>query len=69
MNGKKSLPLMNVHVLCVLDLKKRKKNYDPDTDQDFDFDKNFSQRYQIWWVSLIIKHYFFILNINVKCCF
>ena len=60
---------MNVHVLCVLDLKRRKKNYDPDTDQDFDFDKNFSQRYQIWWVSLIIKHYFFILNINVKSCF
>ena len=28
---------------------------DPDLEQDFDFDKNFEERHQIWWVSLVYK--------------
>ena len=26
-----------------------------DLEQDFDVDKNFEERHQIWWVSLVYK--------------
>ena len=27
----------------------------PDPEQNFDFHKNFAERHQIWWISLVYK--------------